>query len=160
MILKVTINEGFGVIRCPFPAFTLNEEGRKSIFVHERTEQLKQLEDEGMVTVETVSEKVYNDAVAAVSKKLTRKAIIAKRRSLNRLIKTGGKDRVITGSGLELTIDPGDATPEEIVGEAKQELSELDQMVGDEGKDEAKTSELPPDHPVDEIGDFIQTSGV
>lgn len=165
MILKVTINEGFGVIRCPFPVFTLDEEKKKSVFVHERSEQLKQLEDEGMVSIETVSEKKYNDAVAAVSKKLTKKAIIAKRRSLNRLIKSGGKEKIITGSGLELTVDPGDATPEEIAGEAKQELKELDMMVGDEGKEEAKGDDDDGpwtdavDHPVDEIGAFLQDSG-
>lgn len=164
MILKVTITEGIGTIRCPFPAFTLSEEKNKSAFVHERTEQLKQLEDEGLVSIETVSEKQYKDAVAAVSRKLTKKAIIAKRRSLNRLIKTGGKDKVITGSGLEMTVDPGDATPEEIAGEATQELKELDMMVGDEGKEEAKADETktptpPPEHPVDEIGEFLQETG-
>lgn len=186
MILKVTINEGMGSIRCPFPPFSLDEETRKSVFVFERTEQLKQLEDEGIVNVEMITEAAYNEVRKIVSRRLTMKAIAKKRGQLNRLIKTGGKDKVMTGSGLTMTIDPGDATPEEIAAEATQELKDLDSLVGKEGKEEPPKllsapvvpqtpdpppppdDELPPEvpkvlapeGPPDDIANFLQSEGV
>jgi len=147
MILKVTINEGMGKVRCSFPGFTLDENRRKSIFVYERTEQLKALEDEAIVSIETVTETEYEEAVARASKVFTAKAIADKRAALNRLIKTGGKDKIITGSGLTVTVEPGDATPEEISKEAQEELDMLNAQVGDEP-------------PVDEIGNYLKDSGV
>lgn len=155
MLFLVTINEGMGRIRCPFPSFTLDEERKKSVLVHERTEQLKGLEDEGIVTITIVTEGQYDEMLAKVSARLTKKAIAAERAVLNRLIKTGGKSKVITGSGLTMTVEPGDATPEEIAAEAKQRLEALNAQVGEESS--SGPGEEPP---VDDIAKFLRQNEI
>ena len=148
MLLKVTISDGMGKVRCPLPPFTLDEKTRPSVFIHDRTDQLKQLEDEGIISVELVTEHEYNLALEKASARLTKKAIDQKRKQLKRIMKTDGKEKIVTGSGLTITVEPGDVSPEELKAEAAADLKELDTF----------EERLAGDHPVDEIGDFLRSS--
>jgi len=127
MYLRVTINEGMGSVRCGFPAFGLDEEKKKSIFVTEMTEQLKRLEEEGIVSIDTVTEKQYNEHRQKVSDYFNKKAKDNKRKDLERIIKTGGKNQILTGTGIIVTEEPGEGvSPEEIKRQAEAELKALD----------------------------------
>ena len=128
MIYKVTITEGTGNIRCPYPAFELDEIKRKSIFIMEMSEQLKTMENDGLISIDLISEAEYRKALAVRSVQLSAKAIADKKTRLKRLIKSGGAEKILTGSGLTMTVEDGDATPEEIAKEAQQELDAMDQQ--------------------------------
>lgn len=151
MLLRVTISEGTGMIRCPFPAFMLEEGKLDSIFVHERTEQLKALEEEGLVSIETITEKEYQDVLKRTSDRLTKRAIGRKRAQLQRLIKTGKAEKSILGSGYELAVEPGDVTPEELSAEAEEELVTMEKTI--ERNEAAKTA------PVSEVPETPEPAG-
>jgi len=126
MLLKVTIVEGMGIVTCQMPAFQLNEEqNKKSIFAAEMTPALKELKDFGMITIEKATLKDYRDFLVKVSENADKSARKRRERQLRKQISTGGRETIVLGSGVVMTVDPGDEKPEIIKQEAKDELEHL-----------------------------------
>lgn len=126
MLLKVTIKEGMGIVSCQMPGFQLNELiNKKTIFVAEMTPALKELKDFGMVSIEKATLEEYRNFLVKVSENADKNARARRERQLKKQIETGGKERVVLGTGVVMTVDPGDEKPEVIKREAEEELKVL-----------------------------------
>lgn len=127
MLLKITIVPGMGVVTCQMPAFQLNESaGKKMIFVAEMTPALKELKDFGMITIDKGTSKEYRDFLVKVSENADRSARARRVRQLRKRMETGGVETVVLGSGVVMTIDPGDTKPDVIKKEAAEQLKALE----------------------------------
>lgn len=126
MLLKVTIVEGNGIVTCQMPAFQLNESAnKKTIFVAEMTPALKELKDFGVITIDKATHKEYRDFLVKVSENADKFARRRRERQLKKRIETGGRETTVLGSGVVMTVDPGDEKPEVIRREAEDDLKAL-----------------------------------
>lgn len=127
MLFKVSANPDVGAVNCSYPNFHLDpDRGRLFCFVAEKSKELKDLEEMELITVERISDGAYNDYLKNKSDKMRERGIAEKRRKLESLLKTGGKEVIESRSGFPISVDHGDVSPEEIKKQASAELKAMD----------------------------------